>query len=86
MKRIYTYFILSLALTLPVIAADYYVLGASGSGSEFLIIDEHANCHGVSNAGASVYFIPTRSSAEWSSFVAKPPPNVTVLACCAKAC
>lgn len=79
-------FLISLFCVTVVISADYYVLGAAGSGSEFLTVNEHGLCKDLENTTGNVIFIPTRSHAEWNSFVSTPPPGVTIYNCCAKVC
>lgn len=45
-------------------------------------INAHSNCKKVTNAHASAdYFIPTKASPEWVSFVTFPPTSVTLSAC-----
>lgn len=86
MQKAVATFICAFFLTLAGIAADYYVLGASGSGTEFLTINEHSVCNSVGNASAQTIFIPTRTAGEWANFRTYPPSGVTVSTCCGKVC
>lgn len=77
--------ILSVATLLPVLlfassamAADGYLV-SSGSTT---MITEHSTCRSVTNAGPKTRFVPTKSSAEWNSFISNPPAAVSVGACC----
>lgn len=86
MQKAVATFICAFFLTLAGVAADYYVLGAAGSGTEYLTIDEHGACHTISNASGNTVFVPTRSATEWSNFRTTPPPGVTISICCGKVC
>lgn len=86
MRKVASIFLSTFFVTLGGIAADYYVLGAVGSGTEYLFITEHGVCNAVSNGTGNTIFVPTRAAAEWQAFRSAPPPGVTVSTCCAKAC
>src|SRR5690349_2557740 len=45
-------------------------------------INAHATCKKVANAhGTRDYFVPTKASTEWTSFVTNPPTSVTLTNC-----
>lgn len=86
LRKLFILFAISLLFSTILVSADYYSLGAAGSGTENIAIAEHAICHGMINTSANVYFIPTRTLTEWQAFIDNPPPGVTILPCCAKVC
>lgn len=59
-------------------AADGYLVTAGSS----MMITEHSTCRSVTNSGSKTRFVPTKSSAEWTSFISNPPAAVSVGACC----
>lgn len=79
-------FLFSCFLFVAAVAADFYQLGAIGSGTEALVIDEHGVCNRVANSTANVFFIPTKTAGEWAAFRSSPPTGVVVEICCAKIC
>lgn len=54
----------------------------SGSGGD-KVIDAHGTCHKVINANVQDIFVPTKTSAEWSSFYNNLPSGVTLDSCVA---
>lgn len=44
-------------------------------------IDAHGTCKKVTNSTANDYFVPTKTSTEWSTFRSNLPTNVTLAAC-----
>jgi len=45
-------------------------------------IDAHSTCRTVRHTGSISYFVPTKSSAEWSAFRANEPSNIVTNTCC----
>lgn len=70
---------LCLSLMFDAVAADSYRID-NGASAE---ITEHGQCRAITNThtSGSAIFIPTRTPAEWTSFIGSPIPGVTVAAC-----
>src|SRR5690606_14267826 len=47
-----------------------------------IMVDEHSVCKNVKNLNGRSLFIPTKTSAEWSSFRTNTPNNVDLSDCC----
>ena len=52
------------------------------AGVSNVTVDAWGTCNKVSNASAKNYFVPTKTSAEWTAFRNSLPANVTLSACC----
>jgi hypothetical protein len=59
------------------VAANSYVISAGDTQN----ITEHTKCRKVKNNSGKNIMVPTKSSAEWDSFIASPPSSVTVSSC-----
>ncbi len=63
------------------IAADSHTV-TNGAAPE---IDEHGTCNKVTNSSGQSVMVPTKTTAEWSSFRSNPPSGIS-LASCAVVC
>lgn len=71
--------VLYISSPLPAHAANSYRLNASASNFQ---VKEFSMCRVLANSSSSDYFVPTRTSTEWSAFLDHLPPGVTANNCC----
>lgn len=60
-------------------SADLCKLNAGSAAS----IDKFSVCKAITNGSANAIMIPSKTSGEWASFVANPPPSVSLANCAA---
>lgn len=80
LKRLILSLSLSVAIVTPLIvfgAASYNVSNATAPA-----VNEWGTCYAINNNSGKSIFIPTNSSAEWSSFYSHLPSGVTAGSCC----
>jgi len=53
----------------------------SGAGAQDVEIDSGGTCKRITNTSGNDYFIPTKTSAEWTAFEGNTPNDVTIEAC-----
>src|SRR3989338_4118437 len=63
---------------MPVFAATNYTTVQSSTTS----IDEWGTCKKIINNAGKNIFIPTKTAAEWQSFINSPPSGITFEPCC----
>ena len=67
--------ILSIVLLIgAVYAADYY----RSNHSTYINIDMHDECREVQNTASVDYFVPTKTSTEWNTFISNAPSWITI--------
>src|SRR5687768_10123943 len=78
-RKLFVLGILALVLFFP--GRNFAAISYRITAGATVNVDEHGVCSRVNNATALDLFIPTKTAAEWASFVAGPPANVNLAAC-----
>ena len=58
-------------------AADFYRI----NNATLAVVDEHSNCQEVDNTSGQDFFVPTKSTGEWTSFLANNPTGIALADC-----
>ena len=77
MKKIHLYFAVFFAISCFSQSQNYYQIG----NGQTVIIDEWNECRSVVNSTGAAIFVPTKTSAEWTSFRNNSPSGITLNAC-----